>query len=73
MPTSILSDSRLWDQIAPVAYGWQSLSDPDSVHSEYEEEGSNGEEEADFDDQTDANEVDKGIDPRVQALVGLRA
>ena len=56
-----------------MAYGWQSLSDPDSVHSEYEEEGSNGEEEADFDDQIDANEVDKGIDPRVQALVGLRA
>ena len=59
--------------MAPIVYGRQSLSDPDSVHSEYEEDGSDSEGDDDVGYETDAAEVDGGVDPRVQAQLGLRA
>ncbi|KAL9633054.1 MAG: hypothetical protein Q9204_003553 [Flavoplaca sp. TL-2023a] len=59
--------------MAPAVYGRQSLSDPDSVHSKYEEDGSDREEEDDVGYDTDATEIDRGVDPRVQARLGLRA
>ena len=46
--------------------------DPDSVHSPYQEGGSDSDEEDDVDYETDATEVDGDVDPRVQARLGVR-
>ena len=59
--------------MAPTVYGRQNLSDLDSVHSEYEEDGSDSEEGDDVGYETDATEVHGGVDPRVQARLGLSA
>ena len=59
--------------MAPTVYGQQDLSNRDSVHSEYEEDGSDSGEEDDVGYETDTTEVNGIVNPRVQARLRLRA
>ena len=51
--------------MAPTVYGRQDLSNLDSVHSKYEEDGSNSEDIDDVGDEIDTTKIDRDVDLRV--------